>query len=117
MLSFEFVETLSPKEIETITSVFSNFGKPIFWNILRVIIKYPDLTQQEIATMVGKKNISEEVGFLEKHRLVEVTEDWLTRTKRVKRYKIIDSELMRAFDKYTVSNVRKFSRKFYEPID
>ena len=39
MLSFEFVETLSPKEIETITSVFSNFGKPIFWNILRVIIK------------------------------------------------------------------------------
>lgn len=117
MLSFEFVESLSPKEIEIITSVFKNFGKVAFWEILRVMIKYPDLTQKEIATMVGRENISEEVRFLEKHRLVEVTEEWLTRTKRVKRYKIIDSELMRAFDNYTVSNIRKFSRRFYEPID
>lgn len=117
MLSFEFVESLSPKEIEIITSVFKHFGKPVFWEILRVLIKYPDLTQKEIAEMTRRANISNEMKFLEKYGLVEVSEEWLTTTKRVKKYKIIDSELMYAIDKYTVSNVRKFSRRFYEPID
>lgn len=117
MLSFEFVESLSPKEIEIITSVFKNFGKVAFWEILRVMIKYPDLTQKEIAEMTSRGNISNEMNFLEKYGLVEVSEEWLTKTKRVKKYKINDSELMHAIDKYTVSNVRKFSRRFYEPID
>ena len=108
MLNIGFDTNLSEHEIETMIHVFKHLGRKSFWEILKVVSQNPDLSQQEIASMVYRVNISKEINFMVRNGLIEEQACYITETKRIKKYKLIPE----TFSKFT-ENARTTGMSFF----
>ncbi len=64
MLDINFIENISDEEISKLTKIFKILSREIHWQIIRELLKSPNLTQAELKERISNSNISENIKSL-----------------------------------------------------